>query len=159
WGVTLRLEHPVALQVDDLLGLRDREADRILLARMRIGTDEAVLLHAVGTILLDGPRGLVESARFEGGRANTIALVFNGGRGHHLGFAGSGEALPGFFELGEHVPLSPALRRMSTATNVTEREEARMPQPTAIDPCHVAITEPVRDSAIPVQLIYVGMID
>ena len=34
-----------------------------------------------------------------------------------------------------------------------------MPQPSAIDPCHVAITEPVRDSAIPVKLIYVEMID
>jgi len=34
-----------------------------------------------------------------------------------------------------------------------------MPQPSAIDPCHVALTEPVRDSAIPVKLIYVEMID
>jgi len=31
--------------------------------------------------------------------------------------------------------------------------------PTHIDPSHVAIIEPVRDSAIPVQLIYVEMID
>ena len=31
--------------------------------------------------------------------------------------------------------------------------------PSHIDPCHVAIIEPVRDSAIPVQLIYVEMID
>jgi dienelactone hydrolase len=34
-----------------------------------------------------------------------------------------------------------------------------MPPSTAIDPRHVAIIEPVRDSAIPVQLIYVEMID
>ena len=34
-----------------------------------------------------------------------------------------------------------------------------MPPPNAIDPCRVALTEPVRDSAIPVQLIYVEMID
>src|SRR5262245_192705 len=34
-----------------------------------------------------------------------------------------------------------------------------MPQLTAIDPCHVAITQPVRDSAIPVKLIYVEMVD
>jgi dienelactone hydrolase len=34
-----------------------------------------------------------------------------------------------------------------------------MPPSHALDPRHVAITEPVRDSAIPVQLIYVEMID
>jgi dipeptidyl aminopeptidase/acylaminoacyl peptidase len=34
-----------------------------------------------------------------------------------------------------------------------------MPQSGAIDPRHVAIIEPVRDSAIPVQLIYVEMTD
>jgi len=34
-----------------------------------------------------------------------------------------------------------------------------MPPSHATDPRHVAITEPVRDSAIPVQLIYVEMID
>jgi dienelactone hydrolase len=31
--------------------------------------------------------------------------------------------------------------------------------PPAVDPLHVAITEPVRDSEIPVQMIYVEMID
>ena len=34
-----------------------------------------------------------------------------------------------------------------------------MPPSNTIDPRHIAITEPVRDSAIPVQLIYVEMID
>jgi dienelactone hydrolase len=33
------------------------------------------------------------------------------------------------------------------------------PGPAAIDPLHVVITEPVRDSAIPVHLMYVEMID
>jgi dienelactone hydrolase len=39
------------------------------------------------------------------------------------------------------------------------RPEKCPPMPPAVDPLHVAINEPVRDSDIPVQLMYVEMID
>jgi hypothetical protein len=39
-------EDTIALHVDHLFGLRDREVDRVVSALMRIGPNEAVLFHA-----------------------------------------------------------------------------------------------------------------
>ena len=41
-------EHAVALQVDDLLGLRDSKGNRAILAVMRIGPNEPVLFRTMG---------------------------------------------------------------------------------------------------------------
>lgn len=45
----------------------------------------------------------------------------------------------------------------ATATGVAHAQPPT-PNPT-VDPVHVVITEPVKDSAIPVQLMYVEMLD
>jgi hypothetical protein len=99
------LEHPVALQVDDLFGFRDRERDRVLLAVMGVGADEAVLLHAGRRILFDDAGGLVDAARFIRSRPNAIAFVFD--RRTWLGCllfgcARARKPSPPSFELGKH---------------------------------------------------------
>ena len=66
----------VALQVDDLLGLRDSKGNRVILAVMRIGPNEPVLFRTVGEVLLDDPRGLVLPLRSVRGRPDAVALVF-----------------------------------------------------------------------------------
>jgi len=48
-------EHAVALQIDDLLGLRDRKGNRVIPVVMRVGPNEPVLFRAVGKVLLDDP--------------------------------------------------------------------------------------------------------
>src|SRR5215207_976398 len=86
-GASSRSEYPVALLVDDLLCLRDREGGCIVPAGMGLGADESMLLHAVGEVLLDGSRGLELPVRPIGSRPDAIALVFHG---VHGGFAGLG---------------------------------------------------------------------
>jgi hypothetical protein len=48
-------ERPVPLLVDDLLALGDREGGGVILRRVGLGTDEAVLLGNVGLVLLAAP--------------------------------------------------------------------------------------------------------
>src|SRR5690349_18986205 len=67
----------VALQVDDLLGLGDREGDRVVPTLMRIGPDEAMLFHAFGGVLLDDPGGLVAAVVSVRRRTNAVTLVFD----------------------------------------------------------------------------------
>src|SRR5262245_43504050 len=75
------LENALALQVDDLFRLGDRKGDGILAARIGIGTDEAMLLHAFGRILLDDAASLVLPVVAERRRADAIAVVFDRRRG------------------------------------------------------------------------------
>ena len=74
-------EDAVALQVDDLLGLRDREGNRIFFALMGIGPNEAVRLHALGGVLFDDPGGLVEAVRSVWRRPDAVTLVSTAGAG------------------------------------------------------------------------------
>src|SRR6516164_6005443 len=62
-------EHAVALQIDDLPGLRDRKGNRVIPVVMRVGPNEPVLFRAVGEVLLDDPRGLVLPLRSVRGSA------------------------------------------------------------------------------------------
>ena len=97
-------EDTVALQVDDLLGLRDREGNRIFFALMGIGPNEAVRFHAFRGVLFDDSGGLVEAVRSVRRRPDAVALVFNGWRGRSIGLASfaTGEAAPCRFEFREH---------------------------------------------------------
>src|SRR5207248_4207891 len=70
-------EDPVALLVDDLLGLDDRVGDRLLAARMRLGADETVFFHFAANLLLDEAGGLVLPEPRERGRADAIAVIFD----------------------------------------------------------------------------------
>src|SRR6516164_9361587 len=94
----------VTLQVDDLLGLRDREGNSVFPALMGIGPNEAVLFHAFRGVLLDDPGGLVEAVVPVRGRPDAVALVFNRRRGRSVGLASpaAGEAAPCRFEFREH---------------------------------------------------------
>src|SRR6516164_5635492 len=78
-------EDTVALQVDDLLRLRDREGNRVFPALMGIGPNEAVLFHAFRGVLLDDPGGLVEAVVPVRSRPDAVALVFNRWRGRPVG--------------------------------------------------------------------------
>src|SRR5436309_3542863 len=105
-------EHAVALQVDDLLGLGDGEVHRSLAARMGVGAHEAMLLHALGCVLVDDAGGLVLAIGAIGRRADAIALVFDGRgrRGIDIGAGAPGpEAVPGGLEVLEH-RLRPGFR-------------------------------------------------
>src|SRR5262249_1285745 len=98
-------EDAVALQVDDLLGLRNRESNGIVPALMGIGSVETGFLHALGGILLDDPRGLVDAVRSVRGWTNAVAFVFDGWRRRSVGFARSSpadEPAPRRFEFREH---------------------------------------------------------
>src|SRR5262249_57253108 len=94
-------EDTVALQVDDLLGLGDREGNRIVLALMGIGPNEAVRFHAFRGVLFDDPGGLVEAVRSVRRGPDAVALVFNGRRRRRGGLASfpTGEAAPRPFEV------------------------------------------------------------
>jgi hypothetical protein len=90
------------LQVDDLLGLGDREGDRVVPALMGIGPDEAMLFHAFRGVLLDDPGGLIGAVVSVRRRANPIALVFDRRCRRRVRLAQSspaGEPIPGCFEL------------------------------------------------------------
>src|SRR5207248_840362 len=52
-------ENAIALEIDDLLGLRDREGNRILAPGIGIGANEPVLLQPLGRLLLDHSGSLV----------------------------------------------------------------------------------------------------
>src|SRR3974377_611118 len=70
-------EHAVALQIDYLLGLRDRKGNRVIPVVMRVGPNEPGLFRAVAEILLDDPRGLVLPLRSVRGRPDAVALIFD----------------------------------------------------------------------------------
>src|SRR5919106_4332287 len=74
-------EDAIALLVNDLLRLGDREADRVILARVRIDADKAVLFHAVGEFLGDHARGVPARRLALRRRRDPIALVFDRARG------------------------------------------------------------------------------
>src|SRR5436190_310308 len=71
------LDLGAALLVDDLLGLDDRIGDRLLMARMRFGAHEAVLLHLAADFLLDDAGGLVLPEPRKRTRPDAIAVVFD----------------------------------------------------------------------------------
>jgi hypothetical protein len=52
-------EHAVALVIDELLGLRDRERDGVVAAVVRIRSDELVLFQSIRRVSLDRSRRLV----------------------------------------------------------------------------------------------------
>src|SRR5688572_13976553 len=85
-------EDAVTLQVDDLLGLGDRERDRVVAGRMGVGANEPVLLHAVGSVLLDGAGGLVVAVAPERRRPDAEALVLDGRNRRPLDVAGCSPA-------------------------------------------------------------------
>jgi len=94
-------EHAVALQIDDLLGLRDRKGNRVIPVVMRVGPNEPVLFRAVGEVLLNDPRGLVLPLRSVWGRPDEVALVFDRRRVRLVRLAGrspAGHAGPPSFE-------------------------------------------------------------
>src|SRR3954464_5399450 len=77
-GATLSLEHPLALLVDDLLALGDREGGGLVEAGVGLGADEGMLLHALRKFLLDRARGLIAARRFVGRRPDAEAVVLDG---------------------------------------------------------------------------------
>src|SRR5262249_8687677 len=97
-------EDAVALQVDDLLGFRDRKRNRIFPALVRIGADESVFLHTFRGVFLDDPGSLIDAVVPIRGRADSVALVFHGRRRRFFAPAkGSpGEPAPCRFELRKH---------------------------------------------------------
>jgi hypothetical protein len=100
-------EHAVALQIDDLLGLRDRKGNRVIPVVVGVGPNEPVLFRAVGEVLLDDPRGLVLPLRSVRGRPDAIALVFDRRRVRLVRLAGrspTGHAGPRSFEFRKHGP-------------------------------------------------------
>src|SRR5713101_3870562 len=94
-----------------MLGLRDREVDGVLAARIGVGANEFVLAHAFGTILLDASGGLVLAVRLKRRRLDAVALVFDGGSGRRIGLAGSWtqQAVPSSFKLRQHFCRQSAL--------------------------------------------------
>src|SRR5689334_1155614 len=71
-------EEALALLVDDLLGLGDGKGHRLVLAGMRFGTHEAVLLRPGLEILLDDTGGLKAAPCRIRLRTDAKALVFDG---------------------------------------------------------------------------------
>src|SRR5690606_5729120 len=74
-------EDAIALLVNNLLRLDDREADRVVLARVRVDADEAVLLDAVGEFLGDHARGVPARPLALRRRRDAIAVILDGARG------------------------------------------------------------------------------
>src|SRR3712207_4486295 len=70
-------EEPVALLVDDLLGLQDGELDRVVQALVLLGTHETMFPHARVGVLLDHARGLDLTALAERRRPDAVALVLD----------------------------------------------------------------------------------
>ncbi len=86
-AVTGFREDAVALQVDDLLGLGDGKGDRVVPARIGVGPDEAMLLHAFGSDLLDDAGGLILPVRLKGRRPDAVSLVFDRRRRRRVALA------------------------------------------------------------------------
>jgi len=104
---TCSCEHAVALQIDDLLGLRDCKGNRVIAVLMRVCPNEPVLFRAVGEVLLDDSRGLIVPLRSVRGRPNAVALVFDRRRVRIVRIAGrspAGYAGPRSFKLRKHGP-------------------------------------------------------
>jgi hypothetical protein len=100
-------EHAVALQIDDLLGLRDCKGNRIIAVLMRVCPNEPMLFRAVGEVLLDDSRGLIVPLRSVRGRPNAVALVFDRRRVRLVRLAGrspAGYAGPRSFKFRKHGP-------------------------------------------------------
>src|SRR5262245_12516023 len=100
-------KHAVALQIDDLLGLRDRKGNRVIPGVMRVGPNEPVLFRAVGEVLLDDPRGLILPLRSVRGRPDAVALVFDRRRARLVRLARrspAGHAGPRSFDFRKHGP-------------------------------------------------------
>src|SRR3954452_1987086 len=98
-------EHAVALQVDNLLGLRERKCNRIVPAVMGIGAHESMGFHSFGGILLDDPGGLVDAVGAIRGGTDAIAFVLGCRHSRLACFAFShpgGQPRPYRFELREH---------------------------------------------------------
>src|SRR5689334_434117 len=94
-------EHAFALQIDQLLGLGNRKGDGIIAAGVGIGPNEAVLLHAIGGVLLDAAGRLVLAARQVGRGSDAVALVFDRFDGRAGGGTAGGKTGPEAFELRE----------------------------------------------------------
>src|SRR5690606_41822073 len=73
-------EDAIALLVNNLLRLDDREADRVVLARVRVDADEAVLLDAVGEFLGDHARGVPARSLALRRRRDPVAVILDGAR-------------------------------------------------------------------------------
>src|SRR6476646_5903423 len=100
-------EHAVALQIDDLLGLRDCKGNRIIAVLMRVCPNEPMLFRAVGEDLLDDSRGLIVPLRSVWGRPDAVALVFDRRRVRLVRLAGrspAGYAGPRSFKFRNHGP-------------------------------------------------------
>src|SRR5437763_16459477 len=96
--VLTRAKEPVALLVDQLLGLGDRELDRLIAARMRLGAAEPLLFEFAADLLLDAAGGLVGAPARIRRRAAAVALVLDRrGRGT-LGAAAAGQPRPQGFQ-------------------------------------------------------------
>src|SRR5262252_1631246 len=107
WPNVHSCEHAVALQIDDLLGLRDRKGDRVIAVLMRVCPNESVLFRAVGEVLLDDSRGLIVPLRSVRGRPDAVALVFDPRRVRLVKLAGrspTGYAGPRSFNFRKHGP-------------------------------------------------------
>src|SRR5262245_19962449 len=104
---TCSCEHAVALQIDDLPGLRDRKGNRVIPVLMRVCPNEPVLFRTVGEVLLDDPRGLILPLRSVRGRPDAVALVFDRRRVRLVKLAGrwpAGQSGPCGFEFRKHGP-------------------------------------------------------
>src|SRR5215475_3710852 len=112
-------EDAIALMVDDLLGLGDRKGDGVLPAAVSISPDKAVLLHALGRVLLDASGSLILAIVEIRCRLDPVPLVFDRcGRGGARRRARSPahEAGPPCFELREHGSRSSWVDRDSCAS-------------------------------------------
>ncbi len=83
--LNLSVEELVAALVDDLLALGDGEGGGVVLARVLLGADEAVLLHALRKVLLDHAGSLELALGAIGGGADAEALIFDRLAGGLLG--------------------------------------------------------------------------
>src|SRR5262249_22217326 len=70
-------EDLVALQVDDLARLVDRERHRVVVGGISVGADEAVLLARAADLALDRARGLIMAVVFVWRGANDEAFVLD----------------------------------------------------------------------------------
>src|SRR4029077_20861618 len=70
-------EDAIALHINDLFGLRNREVDCVVPVLVRIGPDEAMLFKTVGEVFLDDPGGLILTVYLVWCRPDAIAIVFD----------------------------------------------------------------------------------
>src|SRR5258707_3846870 len=70
-------KHPLALLVDDLAALGEREFHRVVERGKTVGADELVLLALAADLLLDRARGLILALALVGRGVNHEAVVFD----------------------------------------------------------------------------------